>query len=93
MRHDKIMLGAALAVGALHMALVVSVSLDSTAVEGSWRGFSLFLLDFPLSIAFLSASPEVLPWLHAVFGSAWWGGIAWILLKGLKALLERSSLK
>ncbi len=70
-------LGLALAV--LHCVVVFYIKNQS--FEGSWGGFFLFLIDFPVSL--LSFVPIGLNgWLFFyVFGSIWWYGIGFFICK------------
>ena len=46
--------------------------LGSAGFEGSWAGFFVFLLDFPISIFYLKESTLYFYFSSIVLGSAWW---------------------
>lgn len=76
------------AIAAAHVLLSCAIGLGWIVFEGSWGGFVLFVVDFPVSLLMLFLQDRFNPFLmHAIFGTLWWFLIAWLIVR---AVLNRT---
>jgi hypothetical protein len=58
---------------ALHLCLCLAVAFNPRSVEGSWRWFPVFYVDFPFSILLLPLLKILKPlFVFAIAGTLWW---------------------
>ena len=75
----------------LHVCLCAAIALNPNHVEGNWRWFPVFYIDFPFSILLLPSLTFVSPWLaFGIFGTLWWFLLNIILLLFSKLILKRA---
>lgn len=74
----------------IHLLLIGGILLPNSS-SGSWNEVLAFMIDFPISIAFVWLSQFVsLILLHMTIGSVWWFAIVWTITKGLMWIANRA---